>query len=69
MKFGILGRQDKGSTFECIRPGLWIMTIPGKVAKTKPHAVSLLFTFLYIFAQVSAEWSVTSIILSPSTKG
>ena len=45
------------------------MTISGKAAKTKPQAASLLFVFLYVFAQVSTEWSVTSSILSPSMKG
>ena len=38
MKVGILGSLDKGSTFECARPGLCIMTISGKAAKTRPHA-------------------------------
>ena len=55
--------------FADVCPGLWIMTISGKAAKTKPQVVSLLFAFSYVFAQVSMEWSVTSSILSPSMKG
>ena len=45
------------------------MTISGKAAKTSPHAVSLRFTYSYVFAHVNAEWSVTRSTFSPSMKG
>ena len=66
---GTLGSRDNGSTLEWILPGLCIMTISGKAANTSPQAASLLFAFSYVFAQVNAEWSVTSSTLSPSIRG
>ena len=69
MNVGILGSLDSGLTLECIHPGLWIMTIPGKAVKTSPHAANLQFVFSYVFAQVNTKWSMTSSILSPSMKG